>query len=56
MAVELELRASDRRWIEVLGPVDGNGSLPLEPRQWVIVEGNERLIPGRPVNIVKIWQ
>ena len=55
MAVEVELRASDRRWIEILGPVDGNGSLPIEPGELVIVEGNERLIPGRPVKIVELW-
>jgi len=55
IAVEVELRASDRRWIEILGPADGNGSLPIEPGQLVIVEGNERLVPGRPVKVVKIW-
>ena len=55
VAVEVQLRDSDKQWIEILGPVDDNGSLPIEPGQWVIVEGNERLIPGRPVNIVKIW-
>jgi len=55
ITVEVELRASDQRWIEILGPVDGNGSLPLEPGQLVIVEGNERLVLGHPVNVVKRW-
>jgi len=56
VAVDVELRATDEQWIEILGPVDGNGSLALKPGHWVVVEGNERLVPGRPVNVVKIWQ
>jgi hypothetical protein len=54
--VNVDLGDSEDRWIEVLGPLDENHALPLEPGQLVIVEGNERIIPGRPVRITKTIQ
>ena len=42
--VPVELGVADDGWIEVRGP--------LEPGQLVVVEGNERIMPGQPVRIL----
>lgn len=43
--IEVDLEAAEGRWIEVRGP--------LKPGELVVVEGNERLLPGQPVVIVR---
>jgi multidrug efflux pump subunit AcrA (membrane-fusion protein) len=53
--VDVDLQKSQGEWIEVLGPVDQDGNLPLTDGQLVIVEGNER-IAGKPDPDTGAWQ
>ena len=45
--VEVDLQKSEGQHIQLLGPVDQEGRLPLEDGQLVIVEGNERIAGKR---------
>jgi multidrug efflux pump subunit AcrA (membrane-fusion protein) len=45
--VEIDLQKSEAQWIQVLGPVDQDGRLPLKHGQLVLVEGNERIAGKR---------
>ncbi len=55
--VRVETDESVDNWIEILGPRDESGSLPLAPGQLVIVEGNERISgDGQRVMIAKTVQ
>jgi len=55
VSVEVAMQGPDDPRTEVLGPRDAKGFLPLKPGQLVVVEGNERITPGRSVKIVKTW-
>jgi len=44
-AVNVQLGAAVRDLVEVMGA--------LSPDQWVVVEGNERIMPGQPLEIIR---
>ena len=55
VSVDVAIQGPDDSRTEVLGPRDAKGALPLKPGQLVVVEGNDRIHPDRPVKIVKRW-
>jgi hypothetical protein len=54
--LDVAMQGPDDPRTEFLGPRDAEGLMPLKPGQLVVVEGNERITPGRSVKIVKTWR
>ncbi len=51
VSVEVDEEVAIGDWLQVVGPVEADGSLPLKAGDVVITEGNERVTPRSTVNI-----
>jgi membrane fusion protein (multidrug efflux system) len=51
VSVQVDADVSVGEWIQVIGPLSTDGTLPLQPGDTVITEGNERVNVRTPVTI-----